>query len=53
MSGMICNLCVGKLSTVTPQTTFLALTLIPHMLETFMARDRGFRRGGGTKPAGK
>jgi hypothetical protein len=29
-----------------------ALTLIPHMLETFMARDRGFRRGGGTKPAG-
>lgn len=21
-----------------------ALTLIPHMLETFMARDRGFRR---------
>ncbi len=29
-----------------------ALILIPHMLETFMARDRGFRRGGGTKPAG-
>jgi hypothetical protein len=28
------------------------LTLIPHMLETFMARDRGFRRGSGTKPAG-
>jgi hypothetical protein len=23
-----------------------ALTLIPHMLETFMARDRGFRRTG-------
>ena len=22
-----------------------ALTLIPHMLEAFMARDRGFRRG--------
>jgi hypothetical protein len=22
------------------------LTLIPHMLETFMARDRGFRRTG-------
>jgi hypothetical protein len=29
-----------------------AATLIPYMLETFMARDRGFRRGGGTKPAG-
>ena len=30
-----------------------AVTLIPRMLETFMARDRGFRRGGGgTKPAG-
>ncbi len=26
-----------------------ATTLIPHMLEAFMARDRGFRRG---KPAG-
>ena len=23
-----------------------AVTLIPHMLETFMARDRGFRRDG-------
>src|SRR5690606_8252752 len=23
-----------------------AVTLIPHMLEAFMARDRGFRRGG-------
>jgi hypothetical protein len=23
-----------------------AVTLIPHMLETFMARDREFRRGG-------
>jgi len=29
-----------------------AATLIPYMLETFMARDRGFRRGGGTKAAG-
>ena len=29
-----------------------AATLIPHMLETFMMRERGFRRGGGTKPAG-
>jgi hypothetical protein len=28
-----------------------AVTLIPRMLETFMARDRGFRRGRGTKPA--
>lgn len=27
-----------------------AATLIPHMLETFMTRDRGFRRGSGTKP---
>lgn len=24
-----------------------AVTLIPHMLEAFMARDRGFRRGRG------
>lgn len=24
-----------------------ATTLIPHMLEAFMARDRGFRRNGG------
>ena len=24
-----------------------ATTLIPHMLEAFMARDRGFRKGGG------
>ncbi|MGJ7505670.1 MULTISPECIES: DUF2274 domain-containing protein [unclassified Variovorax] len=23
-----------------------AVTLIPHMLEAFMGRDRGFRRGG-------
>ncbi|WP_262219633.1 DUF2274 domain-containing protein [Stenotrophomonas maltophilia] len=23
-----------------------AVMLIPHMLEAFMARDRGFRRGG-------
>lgn len=23
-----------------------AVTLIPHMLETFMARDRGFKRAG-------
>ena len=29
-----------------------AVTLIPRMLETFMARDRGFRRGSGTKSAG-
>jgi hypothetical protein len=29
-----------------------AVTLIPRMLETFMARDRGFRRGGGIKAAG-
>jgi hypothetical protein len=28
-----------------------AVKLNPHMLETFMARDRGFRRGRGTKPA--
>lgn len=26
-----------------------AVTLIPHMLEAFMARDRGFRRAGGRK----
>lgn len=25
-----------------------AVTLIPHMLEAFMAGDRGFRRGGGS-----
>lgn len=25
-----------------------AATLIPHMLEAFIAGDRGFRRGGGT-----
>lgn len=29
-----------------------AVTLIPHMLEAFMARDRGFRRGGATNPIG-
>ena len=29
-----------------------AMTLIPHMLETFIARDRAFRRGSATKPAG-
>lgn len=29
-----------------------AVTLIPHMLETFIARDRGFRRGCATGPAG-
>lgn len=28
-----------------------AATLIPHMLEAFMAGDRGFRRGTSTKPA--
>lgn len=28
-----------------------AVTLIPHMLEAFMARDRGFRRSGSAKPA--
>ena len=28
-----------------------AATLIPHMLEAFMAGDRGFRRGSSTKPA--
>ncbi len=27
-----------------------ATTLIPHMLEAFMAGDRGFRRGSSTKP---
>lgn len=27
-----------------------AATLIPHMLEAFMAGDRGFRRGGAPKP---
>ncbi len=30
-----------------------AATLIPHMLEAFMARDRGFRRGDTIKPAGR
>lgn len=29
-----------------------AATLIPHMLEAFMVRDRGFRRVSGTKSAG-
>jgi len=29
-----------------------AVTLIPHMLETFIVRDRAFRRGSATKPAG-
>ncbi len=28
-----------------------AATLIPHMLETFMAGDRGFRKGGAGKAA--
>ncbi|MBH2043086.1 DUF2274 domain-containing protein [Acidovorax sp. D2M1] len=28
-----------------------AATLIPHMLEAFMARDRGFRRSDAVKPA--
>jgi hypothetical protein len=28
-----------------------ALTLIPHMLETFMARDRGFSHGARLRPA--
>lgn len=32
-----------------------AMTLIPHMLEAFMAKDRGFRgskgEGGGVRPA--
>ncbi len=28
-----------------------AATLIPHMLEAFMAGDRGFRRGGAGKAA--
>ncbi|HCL4034562.1 hypothetical protein AO961_01310 [Pseudomonas aeruginosa] len=28
-----------------------AATLIPHMLEAFMAGDRGFRKGGAGKPA--
>lgn len=27
-----------------------AATLIPHMLEAFMAGDRGFKRGGQAKP---
>ena len=27
-----------------------AMTLIPHMLEAFMAGDRGFRRGGREAP---
>ena len=26
-----------------------AVTLVPHMLEAFMAGDRGFRKGGGSK----
>ena len=30
-----------------------AVTLIPHMLEAFMARDRGFRRAGRSRPAPK
>lgn len=29
-----------------------AVTLIPHMLETFIARDRGFRRDSASEPAG-
>ena len=28
-----------------------ATTLIPYMLEAFMAGDRGFRKGGADKPA--
>lgn len=28
-----------------------AVTLIPHMLEAFMAGDRGFRKGATPKPA--
>ncbi|KSD43521.1 DUF2274 domain-containing protein [Pseudomonas aeruginosa] len=28
-----------------------AATLIPHMLEAFIARDRGFRKGGAGKTA--
>jgi hypothetical protein len=28
-----------------------ATTLIPHMLEAFMAGDRGFRKGSGNKAA--
>jgi hypothetical protein len=28
-----------------------AATLIPHMLEAFMARDRGFKKGSSTKTA--
>ena len=28
-----------------------ATTLIPHMLEAFMAGDRGFRKGSGSKAA--
>lgn len=28
-----------------------AVTLIPHMLETFMAGDRGFRKGEGSSAA--
>jgi len=28
-----------------------AVTLIPHMLEAFMAGDRGFRKGSGNKAA--
>lgn len=27
-----------------------ATTLIPHMLEAFMAGDRGFRKSGGSRP---
>ncbi len=30
-----------------------AATLIPHMLEAFMARDRGFRRADAIKPVGR
>ena len=29
----------------------VAVTLIPHMLEAFMAGDRGFRKGSGNKAA--
>ena len=30
-----------------------AATLIPHMLEAFIARDRGFKRADAAKPAGR
>ena len=30
-----------------------AMTLIPHMLEAFIARDRGFKRADAAKPAGR